>query len=494
MKTLLIAVNSQFSHSNLAVWQLKACCTPDCGTVDVEEFHINQPVKQIYGSIVRREPDVAAFSCYIWNIRCVLELADMVRQALPDITIILGGPEVQEDYDALISESPGADYILPGEGEYALPALLRSLRARAPGAPRYRFTAQPPVPSRQGGSTRAGSAETPLQRVPADKGKGDFQTKIVPLQPKLPDLAALPSPYTQEMLDAVRNKMIYYESSRGCPYRCAYCLSQEAAPVRYKPLEQVKRDLLLLKSQGITLVKFTDRTFNADSARCTELWRFAAQRLEGMRLHFEIGADLLDEAQLEVLGRMPPGRVQLEAGVQSTNPQTLAAVRRKAEFARIAAASRALLERGNIHYHMDLIAGLPYEDYARFQQSFNDVYALRPHTLQLGFLKLLKGTPLRRGAADNGYRFRQTPPYEVLSSRWITAGELLRLDRVERVLARYYNSGRFALSLPLLEACFPSPYQLYDTFAGWLERRGALDSPCAAAVQFEQCYRFAAAL
>lgn len=461
MKTLFAAVNSQYIHSNLAVWQLKACCEDACGSVLVREYNINQRQKWVFADILDVAPDVLCFSCYIWNIAYILRLSEDLRLALPQCHIVLGGPEVSFDSAQLLRQYPFIDAIFAGEGEQGIPLLLKKWNAGE---------LSPWVP----GLT--------VRDLDGGIRQGDYQTVAA--------FHALPSPFTLEMLEATRGKILYYEAARGCPFSCSYCLSQISHGVREKPLDRVKEELLFLESQGVPLLKFVDRTFNCNPKRAISLWEFAANELKTMRLHFEIGGDLLDEEQLRVLCRMPAERIQLEAGVQSTHLPTLQEVCRKTDLEKLKANSKQLLSFGNIHYHLDLIAGLPYESYDQFQQSFNEVYELQPHQLQLGFLKMLKGSKIRRQAEEFAYQYRRSPPYEVISNRFITPQELMRLTYVEETLERYYNSGRFLYSLPMLLLKFKAPFDFYETLGEALYQNGDLSRSVSAGAQFTMLLAF----
>lgn len=461
MKTILVALNSQYIHSNLAVWQLKACCDPEAGEVMVKEYNINQQLKWIYCDLMKETPDVLAFSCYIWNIEQVLKLAQDVKAALPGCFILLGGPEVSFDYQQILEQHAYLDGILVGEGEASFPALLRQCN--------------------HGGSLQTGNGlclQTNIRETA-------YQT--------IADLNTLADPYTAEMLAAVKGKILYIEGSRGCPFSCSYCLSQISHGVRHLSMERIQQTLLRLEAAGISLVKFVDRTFNCNSRRAVALWQFARDRLTTLRLHFEIGADLLDKSQLAVLETMPAGRIQLEAGVQSTNEHTLATVCRKTNLSRIKENAKQILALGTIHFHLDLIAGLPYEDYDRFGQSFDDIFALHPHQLQLGFLKMLKGSAIRREASQYDYKFRNYAPYEVISNRFLQAVELNRLLQIEEAVERYYNSGRFALALPWLMQSWKRPFLFFESLAHWLDQKGALSQSVSASRQFEMLLDFSSA-
>lgn len=461
MKTLLAAVNSQYIHSCLAVWRLKSVCGNNCGEIFVREWNINQQREHVFSEIYALKPDVIGFSCYIWNIRYILTLAQELKQILPDTKIILGGPEVSFDSRKLMEDYPFINAVIMGEGEQSLPRLLEAFCHN----------------------------ETP-DNIPGIVLRCKNEITVYEEYQFIQDFSCLPSPYTPEMLEQTKGKIIYYESTRGCPFRCAYCLSQIGKGVREIPLEQVYRDIEMFRQAGIPLLKFVDRTFNCNTTRATELWRYIKDLDCDMCFHFEIGGDLLDKRQLSILKDMPAGRVQLEIGVQTTNPQVLSNVCRKTDWGKLKANAGRLLSYENIHIHLDLIAGLPGENYQSFRNSFNEVYTLHPHALQLGFLKLIKGSRLREEAGKNNCLYRSEPPYEVLQTKEIDAGEFLRLKDIEEVLERFYNSGRFTRSLMYLESFFPSPFDFYEAFGKYHTEKQLLHRPMAAATQYETLYNF----
>lgn len=458
MKTLLLAVNSQYIHSNIAVWQLKANCAETCGEVIVKEFNINQQQKWLYASIIDQSPDVVAFSCYIWNIEFVLKLSRDLKLAMPKAKIILGGPEVSFDYIQLMKTNDFIDFIIVGEGENAFPKLLSLIN----------------------------NSET-INIDGVCTSENIKETKYVTEN----EFYSFPSPYTDAMLTETRGKIIYFEASRGCPFSCSYCLSQISHGVREMPIEQVKETLLFLKNSGVSLLKFVDRTFNVNKRRADEIWNFAKENLQGMKLHFEIGADLLDEKNLETLKSMPVDSIQLEAGVQSTNQKTLATVCRTTNMEKLKQNSLQILSFNNIHFHLDLIAGLPFESIDSFKISFNQVYALKPHQLQLGFLKMLKGSKIRSEKNTYGYVFRSSPPYEIISNDFISPAQIISLSKVEEVVERYYNSGRFALSIKYLEEKFSSPFDMFNEIAQYMNRNNLLDCSVSADNQFTWLFRYA---
>lgn len=444
MKTVLATLNAKYVHSSLALYSLRRYCRTACPGVDiaVREYTINNEILPILGDIWRERPAVVGLACYIWNIDATLALAALVKKVLPATSVVLGGPEVSADPAEILHSQPAVDYIVRGEGEETLAALLNALRdGRAPDG-------IPGLAWRRGGEVVAGCPRA------------------------VSDLATLPFAYDNADMDALTGRIVYYESSRGCPYSCSYCLSGAAGGVRSLPLARVFADLAFLIAHGVKQVKFVDRTFNARKDHYLPILRFLAGRDTAANFHLEIAADLLDGEALDILCAAPPGRFQCEIGVQSTNPATLAEIRRHNDWPRIVAVVGALRDAGATHLHLDLIAGLPHEDYASFARSFNAVHALRPHMLQLGFLKLLKGSGIRDKAAGHGYVFMDGAPYEVLSNNYLTYGEIRRLKIIEELFNQVYNSGRFATTLQWLAAGWGGDaFRLYEDMAAWWEER-----------------------
>lgn len=418
VKTLLVALNSKYIHSNLAVWYLKACC----GDRDVKvlEFTVNDEPARILTAIYREKPDITAFSCYIWNITLALRLAEDIRKVLPKTVIVLGGPEVSYNAAKIMKENECIDYIVMGEGEPVFPMIIDAVENRA------------------GFKDINGIARRDETGIHVNPGYNTVN-----------DLNSLPFPYDFEFLNSVRNRIAYYESSRGCPFSCSYCISSTIAGVRYLPLDRVKRELAILAEAGVKQVKFIDRTFNCNIKRAYSIIEYIISSFgqKDINFHFEAAGELFDGSLQELLGNAPPGLIQFEIGIQSTNRETLEKVNRSADFNLASKNIDALRRKGNIHIHLDLIAGLPRENLSAFKKSFNDVYRLQPHTLQLGFLKLLKGTGIRENAREYGYVFDSQPPYEVLYNECLSFDDIIELKAVERVLDSYYNSGRFAATL-----------------------------------------------
>ena len=451
MRILLTALNARFSHSSLALRYLRSYCADGAWEMELAEYTINDQNNYILGEIYRKNVDLVAFSGYIWNIDKILAVCRKLKKIRPDIILVLGGPEVSYDVAELMRLHPYLDFVVFGEGEATFKELLQSL-------------AQP------GTAVAAGPGILGLAYREGD------QVKLNPARPVLWDLDQIPFPYQSEDAAELKNRVVYYESSRGCPYSCQYCLSSLEKGVRYFSLERVKSDLLALIAQGAETIKFVDRTFNCHPARAREIFSFLVEHTPKERLvryHFEIGAALLDEATLQLLEQAPPGLFEFEIGVQSTNEPTLAAVKRKADWHRLKPAVQRLAKPQNIHLHLDLIAGLPQETYSSFRRSFNAVFSLRPHVLQLGFLKLLKGSGLREQAASFGCIYADEPPYEVLATATLDYGQLLRLQLIEDLVEKYYNSQRFQHSLNLLlHQGGQTPFDFFEQMALFWEAQG----------------------
>ena len=501
MKTLIIALNSKYIHSALAPWYLKAACRDEFGEVCVAEYTVNETIDTVLASIFRFKPDVAAFSCYIWNISHVMKLAVSLKKVLPKIVIVLGGPEVSYNASDILREHAFINFVLAGEGEVSFPKLLRYLGTLGCIEDKSNIQAD--------SSVIAGSA---IEWTVADVGCLEqidglayrIRNDIITNPPALVQvLDNIPSPYTDEMISSLKNKIVYFEASRGCPFSCSYCLSSASEGTRYFSLERVFADLDKLVAAGVRQVKFVDRTFNAHKMRAIEIIRHIIEldklasvgknyeldssMCEGndcktrgglnCNFHFEVGADLFDEEMLQLLESAPKGLFQIEAGVQTTNEEALMAVCRKTNIGKLLSNIIRLHRRGNIHIHADLIAGLPYEDYSSFGRSFDMLYASKPHQLQLGFLKFLKGTKLRYTAENGGYQFNDFPPYEILSGRHITFDELIVLKGIAELVERYYNSGRFDFSLEyIISKCFKFPFRFYENFYYFQKKNGHMET------------------
>lgn len=437
MKALLVGINAKYIHSNLAIRCLKASCEKQGVTSEVllREYTINQNTDEILSDLASLNADLVAFSTYIFNIKTVIRLAEDLKIIQPNIKILLGGPEAGFKADELMKQYPEIDYIITGEGERPFARLVKELETEAAPNPAN----VPALSFRQGG-------------------------KILHTQPLvLPREEHLPYQYSKADIEALTHRIIYFESSRGCPFRCSYCMSSIEKQLRFFDLEEVLDQLSLFLSCRVPQVKFIDRTFNCNPQRALAIWRYISEQDNGVtNFHFEIAADLLSDEMVDCLAQMRPGLVQLEIGVQSTNPQTLEAIQRKTDMALVQKRVETVLSRKNVHVHLDLIAGLPLEGYQSFVRSFNQVYRLNPHQLQLGFLKVLAGTPICQNAERYGIRARRYPPYEVLKTNDISYEELNKLKQIEPLVDQLYNSGRFRNLLGAALPLFESPFDFYS--------------------------------
>ena len=415
MNVVLSTLNSKFIHSSLALRYLKAYGEAHGQAYDIVEYTINMPVLHILSDITEHDIDVLGFACYIWNIEMTLHVVDMVKAVRPDIKIVLGGPEVSFTADELLERCPNIDYIVQGEGEEAFHALVTALHLGNDGL-------DPVIPGVRG--RRDGSILGSLEAV------------------EVSDLSSIPFPYTEEDMEDLEHKIIYYESSRGCPFSCQYCLSGNKNTVRFFPQERTLEELQWFIDHGVKQVKFVDRTFNCAPHHHRPLMEFMRDSDTDMNFHLEMEPELMTEWETNILCETPPGRIQIEVGVQSTHKKTLDAINRYNDWPYIQKSIRPIIQAGRTHVHMDLIVGLPHEDFKRFGQSFNDLFSLQPHALQIGFLKLLKGSGVRR---MREYKYVADPlaPYEVLSTHVLPYDDVRFLKYFEDVFERFYNSERF---------------------------------------------------
>lgn len=441
VRNLIVAINAKYIHSNLAIYSIRAYCKK-CGiNLDIAEFTINQKTDSMLKEIYKKKPDFIGFSCYIWNIEFVLKLAGEVKRVLPDVTIWLGGPEVSYDAANVIADNDFVDGVMIGEGEITF---SRVIKAYEKG--------------------------DDVSQIPGVAVRGSIKVH----QAEYMNMDDIPFPY--ENFKDMEHRIIYYESSRGCPYSCSYCLSSVDKRVRFRSMELVKKELKVFIDANVPQVKFVDRTFNCDRKRTKEIWEFIRDNDNGItNFHFEISADIIIDEEIELLHSLRPGLVQLEIGVQTTNEKTVQAIRRKMDFEKLSYVVNRIHETGNVHQHLDLIAGLPYEDYASFRNSFNDVYALKPEQLQLGFLKVLKGSYMQEQAYENDIVYSSYPPYEVLSTPWLPYSDVLRLKGVEEMVEVYYNSGQFVTTVKYMEKFFDTPFDMFEYMAEYYEENGLYD-------------------
>ena len=446
MKILLAACNAKYIHSNLAVYNLKSCSGEYSSRVVVKEYTINQIRDDILKDIYLEQPDVVCFSCYIWNISFVRELVPDLKKILPQVELWAGGPEVSYDAVEFLKKNPAFFGVMVGEGEETFHELAGYYIERKP-------------------ETLSGIRGVAFR----DENKG--RDVVHTGWRELMDLSKVPFAYSN--LTEFKNRIIYYESSRGCPFSCSYCLSSIDKKLRFRDIELVKKELQFFIDNKVPQVKFVDRTFNCKHDHAMEIWRYITENDNGItNFHFEISADLLRAEELALMKTMRPGLIQLEIGVQSTNPQTIKAIRRTMDFEKLKRIVEQIHSFGNIHQHLDLIAGLPYEGYDSFHKSFCDVYALRPEQFQLGFLKVLKGSYMMEMTGEYQILYKDREPYEVLSTAWLTYGEILRLKMVESMVEVYYNSGQFKNTLVFLEKYFDDPFRMYEALGRFYEKKG----------------------
>ena len=446
MKILLAACNAKYIHSNLAVYNLKSCSGEYSSSVVVKEYTINQIRDDILKDIYLEQPDVVCFSCYIWNISFVRELVPDLKKILPQVEFWAGGPEVSYDAVEFLKKNPVFFGVMVGEGEETFHELAGYYIERKP-------------------ETLSGIRGVAFRDE--NKGRDIVHTGWRELM----DLSKVPFAYSN--LTEFKNRIIYYESSRGCPFSCSYCLSSIDKKLRFRDIGLVKKELQFFIDNKVPQVKFVDRTFNCTHDHAMEIWRYITENDNGItNFHFEISADLLRAEELALMKTMRPGLIQLEIGVQSTNPQTIKAIRRTMDFEKLKGIVEQIHSFGNIHQHLDLIAGLPYEGYDSFHKSFCDVYALRPEQFQLGFLKVLKGSHMMEMTGEYQILYKDREPYEVLSTAWLTYGEILRLKMVESMVEVYYNSGQFKNTLVFLEKYFDDPFRMYEALGRFYEKKG----------------------
>lgn len=437
-KVILAALNAKYIHSNLALRYLSRFQNNNQKHhVETMEFTINQRLDFIAEELFRKQPDVVLFSCYIWNVEMLRQLCPILKKIMPDCVIGFGGPEVSYESETFLRENPAVDFVMRGEGELVFTKYLEHLDAGNPAT--------------------LGEIESLTYR---QNGEIFSTPQMHPM-----DLALLPFPYEDDFSD-VQNQIIYYESSRGCPYHCGYCLSSVENGVRFVPLDKVLPDLQKFLDKNVPQVKFIDRTFNCKKSHAMAIWKYLHEHDNGVtNFHFEITADLIDQETIDFLKTVRKGLFQFEIGVQSTNPQTIRAINRNVDFAALSEIVQQIKDGGNIHQHLDLIAGLPYEDYDSFGRSFNDVYALHPEQLQLGFLKVLKGSMLHQKQKEFEIVYHDTAPYEVLTTHELPYADTLRLKYVEEMVETYYNSGRFLHTLAYLVPLYESPFAFFEALS-----------------------------
>ena len=445
MKTVLVAINAKYIHSNLAVYSLRSYARTFGYEPELLEFTINQQKDQILKGIYEAKPDLLCFSCYIWNLSYAEEIIEDIKKILPKVTIWAGGPEVSYDAPKFLKRHPEVDGIMCAEGEKTLTELISYYE----------------IGKSQGKSLDG------INGIVYQENKTIHQTPLRDIM----NMDDLVFPY--EDLKDFEHKIIYYESSRGCPFSCSYCLSSIDKKLRFRSFSLVEKELEFFLAHKVPQVKFVDRTFNCKKSHAMAIWTYIKEHDNGItNFHFEVAADLLTEDEIALIQTMRPGLIQLEIGVQSTNEKTLAEIHRKTDFEEITRKVKAVQKGENVHQHLDLIAGLPYENYESFGHSFNDVYALKPEQLQLGFLKVLKGSYMAEAAEGYGCVHKAKPPYEVLGTRWLSYEEILKLKGVEDMVEVYYNSGQFQKTIRAMEHLFETAFSMYEELADFYEKNG----------------------
>lgn len=444
MKTLLTAINAKYIHSNLAVYSLKAYAEQHLQTsmeIEIAEYTINQQIDAILMDIFKQKPDILCFSCYIWNITYVETIIIEIHKILPETIIWVGGPEVSYHAVEFLEMHPEVTGVMKGEGEKTFLELMQYYNSDC--------------------------KEKSLHDIKGISFCAEQQIVDNPWR-DIMDLSEVPFVY--DHMEDFKNKIIYYETSRGCPFSCSYCLSSIDKKLRFRDIELVKKELQFFIDHEVPQVKFVDRTFNCRHEHSLAIWKYIIEHDKGItNFHFEVAADLLNEEELGLMATMRPGLIQLEIGIQSTNPKTIEEIHRVMNFEKVSEIVKRIKQGENIHQHLDLIAGLPYEDYESFGKSFCEVYALKPAQLQLGFLKVLKGSYIEEKIADYKLSHQTRPPFEVLKTKWLSYEDVMRLKGVEDMVEVYYNSGQFEHTIEALEEAFATPFEMYEKLAAYYE-------------------------
>ena len=506
MKFLLAAINAKYIHSNPGVYSLRAFARTKIPGADIEigEYTINHQMDLILQDIYRRKPDFIGFSCYIWNISYIMEIVRDVKKVLPEAEIWLGGPEVSYDAKKVLTREPDVRGIMRGEGELTYTELVRAYLQREKTSVPDGYTGE----SFRGQAKEETSGCAENTRMPENaEGENAHSDRL--------DLSQIPGityraangeieehgpqrllsldeiPFYYDDMAGFENRIVYYESSRGCPFSCSYCLSSIDKTVRFRSLDLVLPELQFFLDHKVPQVKFVDRTFNCKREHTLGIWRYLVEHDNGItNFHFEVSADIFDEEELELIGKMRPGLIQLEIGVQSTNPDTIREIHRHMDLVKLKRAVDRVYDYRNTHQHLDLIAGLPYENYESFMRSFDDVYRMRPDQLQMGFLKVLKGSYMEEQVAAYDLKYRGIPPYEVLSTKWLPYSDVIRLKGVEDMVEVYYNSGQFPATMKLLEKRFQRPSEIFVNLAEYYEKNGLTGISHSRLARYEILYRF----
>ena len=506
MKFLLAAINAKYIHSNPGVYSLRAFARTKIPGADIEigEYTINHQMDLILQDIYRRKPDFIGFSCYIWNISYIMEIVRDVKKVLPEVEIWLGGPEVSYDAKKVLTREPDVCGVMRGEGELTFTELVRAYLKREElcaaagdidsGSEMQRQektlvsdenTWQPKAVKAETGDRRG----LDLDNIPGITYRAESGEVVERGPQRLLSLDEIPFYYDD--MAGFENRIVYYESSRGCPFSCSYCLSSIDKTVRFRSLDLVLPELQFFLDHKVPQVKFVDRTFNCKRDHTLGIWRYLVEHDNGItNFHFEVSADIFDEEELELIGKMRPGLIQLEIGVQSTNPDTIKEIHRHMDLVKLKQAVDRVYDYRNTHQHLDLIAGLPYENYESFMRSFDDVYRMRPDQLQMGFLKVLKGSYMEEQVAAYDLKYRGIPPYEVLSTKWLPYSDVIRLKGVEDMVEVYYNSGQFPATMKLLEKKFARPSEIFTSLAEYYEKNGLTGISHSRLARYEILYGF----
>mgnify|MGYP000854416244 CR=1 FL=1 len=482
---LLVGINAKYIHSNLGIYCIQAYARKhgiDDSDFQIKEYTINQEIDFILGDIFLEKPKMIGFSCYIWNIDIVAGISKEIHKIMPDVPIWLGGPEVSYDCDMQLKKYPWIKGIISGEGEVSFYELINHYLAETVGNIKVGLNI-PGLSDIKGIVYREDAVASGVDNIVTNPPRENMSMDDIPF------------PYTKDAgfdIDTLKNRIIYYETSRGCPYGCSYCLSSVDKKVRFRSMALVENELQFFLDQKVPQVKFVDRTFNCNEKHTMEIWQYIKEHDNGItNFHFELSADILTKKEIEYVRTFRDGLVQFEIGVQSTNPDTIQAIHRKMDLDRLKENVAMVHQERNIHQHLDLIAGLPYEDLQSFHRSFNDVYAMQPDQLQLGFLKVLKGSPMHRMAKEYGIQYHSKPPYEVLSTTWLPYEDVRTLKGIEEVVERYYNSLQFESSLRYLVEQEQDAFAFFEKLALFFTQNGYFNVKQSRMQNYEILYAFA---
>lgn len=471
MKILLTAINAKYIHSNLAVYSLKAYAKEYDKQIELAEYTINHRVEYILQELYKKRPDVICFSCYIWNFRYVQELICEIHKLLPEIPIWVGGPEVSYEPEAFLNQFPMVTGVMIGEGEETFRELCRYYVNQEHSQRNYIDNQQQFTENTQDRQEDPKYSPNNYADIAGLLFRNEQSELVRTPYRELMSMDDLPFCY--EHLEDFENRIIYYETSRGCPFSCSYCLSSIEKGLRFRSFELVKKELQFFLDHKVPQVKFVDRTFNCNHKHAMEIWQYIKEHDNGItNFHFEISADLLTEEEIGLIAKMRPGLIQLEIGVQSTFAPTIEEIHRTMNLSRLEDVVKKVQQTGNVHQHLDLIAGLPKEDFTTFAKSFQEIYRLKPEQLQLGFLKVLKGSYMYEHQQEYGLVYQSNPPYEVMQTNWLSYEEVLKIKLVEEMLEVYYNSGQFEMTMKVLELAYDNPFTMFLEMGEYYEEHG----------------------